>query len=93
MAKEETKQLTYEELQNAANAVVEENRQLKANLHQALEKLKECSDFSAFKRLDYLFKVVENRDAFSSDFITSCVEEIEVCMYPPKEEETNESAQ
>lgn len=85
MAKEEKKQLSYEELQQAANALVEENQQLKANLHQAVEKLKEFSDFSAFKRLDYLFKIVESRSAFRPEFVVTCVEEIEACMYPKEE--------
>lgn len=86
MAKEERKQLSYEELQQAANALVEENQQLKARLQQAVEKLKEYSDFSAFKRLDYLFKVVESSSAFTPEFVVTCVEEIEACMYPKEEE-------
>lgn len=90
MAKEEKQQLSYEELQQAANALVEENRQLKAHLQQTLDKLKEFSDFSAFKRLDYLFKVVESRSAFKPEFVVSCVEEIEACMYPTQEESKEE---
>ena len=89
-AKEEQKQLSYEELQQAANALAEENERLKANFSQALTRLKECSDFAAFKRLDYLFKVVESKDCFHSDFFNTCIDEIEASIYPEQEEPKQE---
>jgi hypothetical protein len=56
------KKLSYEELENVAN-------NLYARLQQA--------DMSnMFKRLDYLFKVVENVDSFPQEFAKQCIEEI-----------------
>lgn len=76
MAKEEQKKLSYEELEKIAIQATQENNFLKG-------KLQEYSDFAGFKRLDYLFKVIENRDAFHSDFVIKVSEELEFSMYPP----------
>lgn len=35
-----------------------------------------------FKRLDYLFKVVENKEAFDTDFVAECTKEIKEFMTP-----------
>lgn len=65
------KKLSYEELENVAN-------NLYARLQQA--------DMSnMFKRLDYLFKVVENVDNFPQEFVKSCIEEIVTVITIPTE--------
>lgn len=33
-----------------------------------------------FRRLDYLFRIVEHRAAFSDEFVVGCINEIESCM-------------
>ena len=43
-----------------------------------------------FKRLDYLFKVLEFRECFDSDFVITCSEEIKSMINP--EEESEEAA-
>jgi hypothetical protein len=68
--------LSYEELENVAN-------NLYARLQQA-----EMSNM--FKRLDYLFKVVENVDNFPQEFTEQCVEEI-VNIMTISTEETKEA--
>jgi hypothetical protein len=70
-AKQENK-LTYAELENIAN-----------NLYARLQSV-EMSNM--FKRLDYLFKVVNYREAFTPEFVKHCIEEIEMVMTLPTEE-------
>ena len=77
------KKLSYEQLEDLAN-----------NLHNRCnalyEQLQGANMVNLFKRLDYLFKVVEFKDAFSNEFTTKCVTEIETIMNPPKEEANTE---
>ena len=73
-----SEKLSYEQLENVAHQLSEQNRQLYA-------KLQELQVDNMFKRLDYLFKVVENTGVFSIDFHTRCVEEIESLMTSPEE--------
>lgn len=76
--------LSYEQLENVAHQLSEQNRQLYA-------KLQEMQVSNMFKRLDYLFKVVENTGVFSIDFHTRCVEEIESLMTIPEEKPENDT--
>ena len=74
---EENKKLTYEQLQNVA-----------ANLSTQVQQL---NMYNAFKRLDYLFKVVDSNGPFDSDFILTCVDEIKKIMtIEENKEETTE---
>ena len=59
----EEKKLSYEELENLANTLY--------------LRLQEADMSNMFKRLDYLFKVVENKPVFSAKFAKGCVDEIE----------------
>lgn len=75
---EETKKLTYEQLNDACNQLWQQNKQLPV-------RNRELESFVMNKRLDYLFKVLEFSNKFSSDFIVSCVSEIEEAMTIPKD--------
>lgn len=75
--------MSYEQLENVAHQLSEQSRQLYA-------KLQEANMANMFKRLDYLFKVVENAHAFSEEFVTKCVAEIEDLMTVPESEETED---
>lgn len=66
------KKLSYEELENVAN-----------NLYVRLQ---QADMANMFKRLDYLFKVVENVDNFPQEFAKHCVKEIVTIMTIPTEE-------
>lgn len=70
---EETKnvenKLSYEELERAANELMMQNQQL----YNELQKL---NMVNAFKRLDYLFKVIEFNTVFDTEFVNSCRDEI-----------------
>lgn len=61
-------------------------------LYQKLMKEIQMRDMTnMFKRLDYLFKVIENSDVFSEGFVNDCVQEIEAAL-TPVEPETDNSA-
>ena len=66
------KKLSYEELENVAN-----------NLYIRLQ---QADMANMFKRLDYLFKVVENIHSFPDEFTKHVVEEIVTIMTIPTEE-------
>ena len=75
--------ISYEQLENVAHQLSEQNRQLFA-------KLQELNMTNMFKRLDYLFKVVENGHMFKQDFLEKCIAEIESLMVVPEQEEKSE---
>lgn len=75
--------MSYEQLENVAHQLSEQNRQLFA-------KLQELNMTNMFKRLDYLFKVVENGHMFKQDFLEKCIAEIESLMIVPEQEEKPE---
>ena len=76
----EEKKLTYEQLNDACNQLVQQNRQL-------MMRNRELEQFAMNKRLDYLFKVLEFSREFSSDFVGNCASEITSAMVIPEEEE------
>lgn len=76
--------MSYEQLENVAHQLSEQNRQLFA-------KLQELNMANVFKRLDYLFKVVENGHMFKQDFLEKCIAEIESLMTVPEQEEKPET--
>lgn len=61
--------LTYEQLESAANQLAQQNQALR-------QQIQEMNYFNLFKRLDYLFKVVENDEKFAADFVDTCKTEI-----------------
>ena len=75
--------MSYEQLENIAHQLSDQAKQLYA-------KLQEANMVNMFKRLDYLFKVVENAHAFNEEFVTKCVAEIEDLMTVPETEEETE---
>lgn len=70
--------LSYDELNNIAKNLSDQNNQL-------LYQLRNANMANMFKRLDYLFKVIENSDKFSTDFVIKCTDEIEDTMTIPEE--------
>ena len=78
--KKETKKLSYEELENVCHQLSEQSQTL-------YRKLQEANMTNMFKRLDYLFAVVENKVAFPEDFTKKCVDEIITSMTIPEETE------
>lgn len=72
--------MSYEQLENVAHQLSEQARQLYSQLQKS-------NMTNMFKRLDYLFKVVENGHMFKQDFLEKCIAEIEELMTVPEETE------
>ena len=85
-ATKETKRpekMPYEQLENVAHQLSEQAKQL-------YMKLQAANMSNMFKRLDYLFKVVENGHMFKQDFLEKCIAEIEEIMTVPEETEEDD---
>ena len=76
---ERPEKMSYEQLEQVAHQLSEQARQLYSQLQQS-------NMTNMFKRLDYLFKVVENGHMFKQDFLDKCIVEIEGLMTVPEEE-------
>ena len=77
---ERPEKMSYEQLENVAHQLSEQAKQL-------YMKLQAANMSNMFKRLDYLFKVVENGHMFKQDFLEKCIAEIEEIMTVPEETE------
>lgn len=75
--------MSYDQLESVAHQLSEQNKQMFA-------KLQELNMVNMFKRLDYLFKVVENGHMFKQDFFEKCIAEIESIMTVPEQEDEPE---
>ena len=76
--------MSYDQLESVAHQLSEQNRQMFA-------KLQELNMANMFKRLDYLFKVIENGHMFKQDFLEKCIAEVESLMTVPEQEEEPET--
>lgn len=75
--------LSYDQLKEVAAQLQHENQQLRSTLIRV--------DYSnTFKRLDYLFKVLDNYVHFDDVFVASCIKEIQDMM-TIKEESTEDT--
>lgn len=72
--------MSYEQLENVAHQLSEQSRQL-------YMKLQAANMNNVFKRLDYLFKVIENGHMFNQAFVDKCVSEIEELITVPEDTE------
>lgn len=84
MEKVQAEKPTYEQLEREVAG-------LKGMNNQLIMQLQQMNMGNLFKRLDYLFKVVEFREAFSPDFAERCAKEIESHMTPPEVTEEPDS--
>jgi hypothetical protein len=74
--KTEMNKLSYEELEKVAN--------------ELYTRLQQSEMSNVFKRLDYLFKIVENIHSFPEEFQKKCIEEIVSFMTIPEDIKTEE---
>lgn len=81
--KTEKTELTYEQLNAVATQLSQQNMQLR-------KQIEEMNYVNLFKRLDYLFKVVEFADKFSAPFVSTCIAEINALLSTSEEETTEE---
>lgn len=79
----ENKKLSYEELKNYATQLVDMNNRMK-------KVIEELSNENFLKRIDILFKVLDNKELFGNEFTTMCVEELKEIITINREEEVKE---
>lgn len=96
MAKEgkegQEKKMSYDELLEAAQKLHYQNNVLKQDMQRLLARLQEASDMGVFKRIEFLFKVVESREGtFPIEFVQKCTDEICSLMTIPEQPEDKEA--
>ena len=74
---ERPEKLSYEQLENVAHQLSEQSKKL-------YEELQKANMTNIFKRLDYLFKVLEFNPLFDSEFVTKCITEVMDLMTIPE---------
>jgi len=83
-ASQENKKLSYEELNEVCMRLEQQNQYL-------VRELQKANLTNMFKRLDYLFKVVEYSHSFGdAEFVGNCIEEIKEAMTINTEESKEE---
>jgi len=83
--KEETKKISYEDLQKAAGQLYQQNQQLIAKCKQYEEQMQRLNNVEV--RLHYLFEVLDKGSYFDNDFIDICVNEVKEIMTIKEEPE------
>lgn len=77
--------LSYEDLENVCHQLSEQSRAL-------YQRLQDTN--TIFKRLDYLFEVIKNEEAFKEagkqEFLQACIEEVVATMTIPEENSKTE---
>lgn len=84
MNKEVKEKLSYEELENVA-------RQQSTRMRDMHDELNRAKDFIMNRRAEFLFKVLDNKDAFSDEIIRLTVDEISESLYPKVEQEKEDT--
>lgn len=80
--------LDREKLENIAHQLSEQSRQLYAQNQELRKKLQEADMAGFFKRLDYLWMVINSDNPLlSQDFLKTCAEEFMQMMKAPEAEE------
>lgn len=90
--KEEGQQMEYADLVKYAQQLAQKCDYYQKQVQLLNNRINEISNFSVFKRLDYLFEVVKNASAFDidQDFVVSCKREIIDIMTIKEEKKVDE---
>lgn len=90
--KEEGQQMEYADLVKYAQQLAQKCDYYQKQVQLLNNRINEISNFSVFKRLDYLFEVVKNAIAFDidQDFVVSCKREIINIMTIKEEKKVDE---
>lgn len=84
----ELKKLSYSELENVCHQLSAQAQQLNTQNQQLRAALNEANLTNLYKRLDYLFEVINRDNAYLSiSFKTKCANEIEELMATPEQTE------
>lgn len=85
---EEAKRLSYSELENVCHQLSAQAQQLNAQNQQLRVALNDANLTNLYKRLDYLFEVINKDNPYLSvDFKKQCANEIETLMATPEQPE------
>lgn len=90
MEEKEVKKPSYEDLAALVSKYEKESIAYKGLNSQLYQQLVNTNMANLYKRLDYLFKVVDSNAGFTSDFVIKCTEEIEQIMSPEEEPQVKE---
>lgn len=83
--KEKKQKLSYDELNNAALQLAEQNRKL----YQEVQRLNTAG---VIKRLEFLFDVLKYKDVFNVGFVNRTVAEIEEALTIKPQEENEQTS-
>lgn len=75
--------LSYDELNQVSQQLFQENKMLRT-------KVQELSVEAFYKRIEYMFKVVELASVFSKEFVERTIQEIETIMKADEEQKAEE---
>jgi len=84
MSENKPKELSMDELKNVVNQLQQQNKFL-------IEQFKKHNEESFYKRMDYLFKVLENKSLFDEKFAFNCSMEIQETLTIPEEIKQSEN--
>ena len=86
--------LSYEELENVCHQLSAQAQQLNVQNQQLRKMIEEANLANLYKRLDYLFAVIDKDNAYlSHDFKVQCAVEIENLMATPEQEENTDKGE
>lgn len=83
---EKPAKMSYEQLEQIAHQLSEQSRNL-------YNKLQEANMGNMFKRLDFLFRIVDLSAKFPEDFVNSCIAEIQELMVLTEEGSDKETSE
>lgn len=84
MEKVQAEKPSYEQLEREVAGLKSMNNQL-------IMQLQQMNMGNLFKRLDYLFKVLETAPSLNPEFVAQCAKEIEMHMTPTEPEEESDT--
>lgn len=86
--------LSYEELENVCHQLSAQAQQLNVQNQQLRKMTEEANLTNLYKRLDYLFAVIDKDNAYlSHNFKVQCAVEIENLMATPEQEENTDKGE
>ena len=88
MKAQEPRKLSYEELENVVHQMSEQGRQLSTQNQQLRQMLQESDLTNFYKRLDYLWQIINSDTPYiSEEFRQKCGEEYMNMITPPEQPE------
>lgn len=90
---EASKKISYEELKTVADQLQGQVEKYRDQYRRLVEEYNKAMEMVMGKRLDALFKVVENRAVFSEDFVNETINSIEGMLRIPEAKDEPDTAE